>query len=309
MIYCTVFNPSLDIIYIVDELQPGNTLTDVKSIINPAGKGINVAKVINSLGEEVKVIGLMPEYDMQRFSNYLNNLNIENYFYSVNGNARINSTFLEKSTGQVMHINSTDYNWSIRIQEEFLDFIEKFIQTDDIWALSGSIPQGFEVDTYNKVINRCQKKNNRVMLDSRGLALNMGIRAKPSIIKPNLAELEAFFGEHIEGVHHIALKGKRLLDIGIEFVIISLGSDGMIAIHENDCLICTAPQIEAIDTVGCGDALIAGFLVAQSRNFSFIEACRMGIACGTSNAMHVGPGVIDKDRIWSIMEEVRIESV
>jgi 1-phosphofructokinase family hexose kinase len=299
----------LDIIYIVDELQPGNTLTDVKSIINPAGKGINVAKVINSLGEEVKVIGLMPEYDMQRFSNYLNNLNIENYFYSVNGNARINSTFLEKSTGQVMHINSTDYNWSIRIQEEFLDFIEKFIQTDDIWALSGSIPQGFEVDTYNKVINRCQKKNNRVMLDSRGLALNMGIRAKPSIIKPNLAELEAFFGEHIEGVHHIALKGKRLLDIGIEFVIISLGSDGMIAIHENDCLICTAPQIEAIDTVGCGDALIAGFLVAQSRNFSFIEACRMGIACGTSNAMHVGPGVIDKDRIWSIMEEVRIESV
>jgi len=309
LIYCTVFNPSLDITYIVDELQPGNTLTDVKSLINPAGKGINVAKVINSLGEDVKVIGLLPENDKPRFTEYLTNLNIENHFYTVNGNVRINSTFIEKSTRQVMHINSADYQWSTRVQEEFHEFLEKYIQTDDIWALSGSIPQGFDVDTYNKVIHRCQKNKNRVMLDSRGLALNMGIRAKPNIIKPNLAELEAFFGEHIEGVHHIALKGKRLLDIGIEFVIISLGSDGMIAIHENDCLLCTVPQIDVIDTVGCGDALVAGFLVAQSRNFSFIEACRMGIACGTSNAMHVGPGVIDKDQIWHLMEDVHIEAV
>ena len=54
---------------------------------------------------------------------------------------------------------------------------------------------------------------------------------------------------------------------------------------------------------------IAGVVVAKSRNFSFVEACRMGIACGTSNALHHGQGIVNNDEIWRLMEDVRIEAV
>ncbi len=275
----------------------------------PAGKGINVAKAISTLGEEVCVIGLMPEDDSVRFTRFLEECNVTSIFFPVPGAVRVNTTITEKATTQVTHISSTDYRWSTRIQDEFQGFLEQHMQEGDFWALSGSLPQGFDSDTYMKLIKICKQKKITVMFDSRGLAFNMGVRARPNMVKPNIEELEAFFGEHIEGVHHIALKGKRLLDLGIEYVFISLGADGMIAIHDNDCLLCSVPVVDIVDTVGCGDALVAGFLVAQTRNFSFIEACRMGIACGTSNALHIGPGVIDNDEIWRLMEDVKIEAV
>lgn len=309
MIFCTVYNPALDIIYKLDELRPGSTFTDVHSETNPAGKGINVAKVVRALDKEVCVVGLMPENDRLRFSSYLESLDIKSYFYPVEGNVRINTTLTEKKTGHVTHISSAEYRLSTRIQDEFQEFIERHMHSGDIWALSGSLPQGFDADTYMKLINICKGNNITVMLDSRGLAFSMGIRARPTMVKPNLSELEAFFGEHIEGVHHIALKGKRLLDMGVEYVFISLGSDGMIALHENDCLLCSVPPVEVVDTVGSGDALVGGFLVAYTRKFSFIEACRMGIACGASNAQHTGPGKVENDEIWRLMEDVRVEAV
>lgn len=309
MIFSTLYNPAMNIIYKLDELQPGNTFSDVNYEFNPTGKGINIAKVVSELGEEVSIIGIMPENDIMRFSRYLEVQGIKSFFYPVEGNARINTTLSESETGNVTNISSSDYLWSTRIQDEFQEFIEKHMNKGDIWALSGSLPQGFDSDTYMKVIKVLKEKGIVVMLDSQGLAFNMGVRAKPDMVKPNSAELEAFFGEHIEGVHHIALKGKRLLDMGIEYAFISLGSDGMIAVHENDCLLCSAPSVEAIDTAGSGDALVAGILVGQARKFSFVEACRMGIACGTSNVLHNGEGKIDNDEIWRLMEDVRIEAV
>jgi len=309
LIFCTLYNPVLDIIYTMDSMHAGNTYTDVASEIYPAGKGINIAKVVRVLGEEASVVGLMPENDIIRYSRYLEDLNIRSYFYPVEGNIRVNTTLVEKENGTVTRIGSPEYLWSTRIQDEFHDFIKKHMHGSDIWALSGSLPVGFEADAYMKLIRMLRAKKALVMLDSQGLALNMGVRAKPSMIKPNLAELESFFGEHVEGVHHIALKGKRLLDMGIEYVFISLGSDGMIAIHKNDCLLCSAPPIEAIDAAGSGDALVAGFLVALTRKFSFVEACRLATACGTSNALHPGEGIVDNDEVWHLMEEVRIEAV
>jgi tagatose 6-phosphate kinase len=129
------------------------------------------------------------------------------------------------------------------------------------------------------------------------------------MVKPNLSELEAYFGEQIRGVRHIALKGKRLLDVGIGQVFISLGSDGMIAVHQNECLLCSPPAVDVVDTVGCGDALVAGLTVGQARGFSFAEMCRMAVACGVSNAMHPGPGSVDRDEVADLMPRVTIEAV
>ena len=52
--------------------------------------------------------------------------------------------------------------------------------------------------------------------------MKLGVRAKPTVLKPNGVELEEFFGEQVQGVHHMALKGKLLLDRGIPYVFISL---------------------------------------------------------------------------------------
>jgi 1-phosphofructokinase family hexose kinase len=197
-----------------------------------------------------------------------------------------------------------------RIQDELLQFANSFLAQGDQWCFSGSLPKGFDDDYYAKMVKRCKTIGANTFLDTRGKALQLGVSSNPLVVKPNSTELDELFGEQIKGVHHLALKGKKLLDRGVGHVFISLGSDGMIALHENDCLLCTPPQqVQAVDTVGCGDAFMAGILVAWKRKFSFSETCRLAVACGASKAMHQGPHTVSRDDIWQLMEEVKIKSV
>lgn len=170
-------------------------------------------------------------------------------------------------------------------------------------------PKGFTDDYYSSLINACSTASIKTFLDTKNDALKLGIRARPLLLKPNLAELEQLFDEQVKGVHHIALKGKRLLDMGIAYVFISLGADGMIALHKNDCLLCSVPSIEVIHKVGCGDALVAGVSVAQHRQFNFAETCRLAVACGTAKAMHQDFGEISREEVWKLMEQINITAV
>lgn len=309
MIFCTLLNPALDVVYDLADLRPGSTVTDAVSHMYPSGKGINVAGVVKALGEEVTVVGQVPSGNLRQFAEYLDSTGIQSHLYSTDGNARINTTVLESANGQVTHINAENEALPGRVQDEMMGFLGSHMASGDLWAFSGSLPAGFDCDVYRKLIAMCTKKSAEAMLDTRGEALQRGVRAKPRMIKPNLTELEQFFNEQIQGVHHIALKGKRLVDMGVDFVFITLGSDGMIAIHENDCLLCSPPAVRAVDTVGCGDALVAGLLVGYARRFSFFEMCRMAIACGSSKAMRRGPSSITRDEIWQLMEDVKVRAI
>jgi 1-phosphofructokinase len=274
-----------------------------------AGKGINVARVIATLGEDVCVTGLMPENDLKRSTEFLDRLGIDHCFLPIPGSMRINTTILEKGTCSVTHLNSVNTVVPARIQDEYTAHFSKKIKADDLYCFSGSLPGGFESNVYGELIGLCTQSGCNSLLDTRGDALKFGLRSRPEMIKPNLDELEKLFGEQICGVHHIALKGKRLLDMGISYVFISLGEDGMIAIHGNDCLLCSAPHVSVKDSVGCGDALVAGLLVGKKRCFSFSEMCRMAVACGTSKALHEGPGIVTRDEVWQLMEDVQITAV
>ncbi|NLD94278.1 MAG: 1-phosphofructokinase family hexose kinase [Fibrobacter sp.] len=309
MIYCTLLNPSIDCLYTLDQFCSGATFVDTKSMTVPAGKGLNVARVVSSLGEKVCIRGIVPVCNLEQVTSFVSRLEIEADLIPVDGSLRINTTIVESTNGAVTHINSAGSSLNESVQYEFERHFKKGLLQGDIYCMSGSLPKGFSNDTYDSLIRYSKEAGCKVMLDTRNDALQMGIRAKPHMIKPNLDELEEYFAEQIRGVHHIALKAKRFLDMGIEYTFISLGEDGMIAVHGNDCLLCNAPRVNAKDTVGCGDALVGGLLVAMQRQFSFPEMCRLAVACGTSKALHKGPGVIDSNEVWQLMEDVEITAV
>ncbi|MDD5674930.1 MAG: 1-phosphofructokinase family hexose kinase [Chitinivibrionales bacterium] len=309
MIHCTLLNPAIDVLYTVSEFQSGATLTDLDSQIIPAGKGLNVARVVKTLGENVAVAGIMMEENQAQFLRFCDEHGIKNDFFTLEGAVRVNATIMETRGDQISHLNSRGKRLGPAVAENVLAFLKKKVVPDDIWSFSGSLPDGFSDEFYRRIIKHCKKNSVTTLLDTRDNALRMGVMGKPDMIKPNIAELEGYFGEQVQGTHHIALKAKRLLDRGVGYAFISLGGDGMIALHENDCLLCSLPQIKAVDTVGCGDALVAGLLVGFARRFSFPEMCRMALACGASKAMHAGTGIIVRDEVWQLMEDIKIESV
>ena len=306
MIWATVYNPAIDVIYPILDLSANTTFTDIESSIYPAGKGFNFAKVVQALGEEVSVMAIMPEADQQRFAEYMKQHDIDYHFFTVPGVVRINTTIYEKSSGMVQHYNSKGQIFTTQVQDLVEKEILSLLKEDDFWVLSGSIPYGMDSDAYARIISRCHDKNIPVALDTQGTPLQLGIQQHPTIITPNEEELLALYDEPVHGLQHLILKGKQLIDRDIPYVFITLGVDGIIALHKEQCLLCKAPDRIVLDTVGCGDAFLAGIVVGQVRGFSFTETCRLAVACGSANAQTKGPGEVDAEVVWRIMEQVII---
>jgi len=309
LIHCVSYSPSIDLTYSVDDFAAGNTYTGLPTKRCFAGKAVNVARVIKLLGEEVTLEGIIAQNDADRFEEYLDSLGIATDLYRVEGNIRINTTIKDNATGGITHLSSASATLPKRIQYELEEKFKKKYSSGESWVISGSLPDGFDSNTYAKIITDAAAAGVTTMLDTRGEPLSYGVRARPDMIKPNLSELEFFFGEPVKGIHHIALKAKRLIDMGVKYAFISLGSDGMIAVHGTECLLCSPPDVAVVNTVGSGDAMVAAIMVSGVRGLTFLDTCRLAVACGASNASLEGTGVIDAPNIWKLMEQVNVEVV
>lgn len=58
-------------------------------------------------------------------------------------------------------------------------------------TISGSSPQGLDKDIYRVLIDMVKKKGKKVILDTSGELLKEGIKACPTMIKPNSEEMES----------------------------------------------------------------------------------------------------------------------
>jgi 1-phosphofructokinase family hexose kinase len=258
----------------------------------------------------VEISGLVASVDMYRFRKFLDEYKIYHDLSEISGDTRINTTIYEEKSGISYHLNSKS---SRVLDEEVSVFNQKLMskmQEGDFWAFSGSIPEGYDEEIYRKLIEEGKEKNVKIALDTRGDPLKCGLLALPFLISPNETEFQDLFGDEVRGLHNMILKGKRLIDGGIENVFITLGKDGVIALNKNECLRCLPPEIgQPINSVGCGDAFLAGAVVGFVRGFDFDEICRMATACGAVNTLTYEPCKIDLEKVGRVMEKVRIERI
>jgi len=94
-------------------------------------------------------------------------------------------------------------------------------------------------------------------LDTSGAAFTDSIQAKPYFIKPNQQELEQWTNTSLTTDQQYIDAAWLLIDRGIEKVCITRGSQGSIAIINKQVYQVISPSIQAINTVGCGDAFVA----------------------------------------------------
>ena len=94
-------------------------------------------------------------------------------------------------------------------------------------VLAGSLPKGAPQDTYRVWTSACKKAGARVFLDADGALLAEGLKAAPYLIKPNDDELSRLAGKKLETIEELTAEGQKLLESGIERVVISLGGREM----------------------------------------------------------------------------------
>ena len=173
--------------------------------------------------------------------------------------------------------------------------------------MSGSVPKGLDGTAYQKLVSIVKEAGKKVILDTSGKLLELGIEAKPTMVKPNIDEIRMLTGSHCDTREELIEAGKKIHEAGIEIVVISLGADGSLLICTDGVYQAIVPRIDAVNTVGCGDSMIAGFALGFERRLSVQETLRLASAISASAALREETGFFVKEDMERILPQIEIK--
>lgn len=309
MITTVVLNPAVDKIYFVDNFQPGGMYRVKETIRSAGGKGINVSRVITALGGNVLSIGFKAGHTGEWLAQQLKNLGAVTEFIEVEGESRTNNNIIDKTRGTETEVLETGPLITEEALQKLISVYDEALKKTKVVVCSGGLPAGVGNDIYKTLIVKAKKYDIRVILDSSGEVLKQGIEAKPYMIKPNLRELGSLVNRELKEVEEVLEACRCIQREGVEIVLASLGEKGAILVSKDRSFRAYVPNIEVVNTIGCGDSMVAGFAAALSKGFELEEALRLGSACGVNNAQYAGIGVVKKDEVHKLISEVRIEKI
>lgn len=110
------------------------------------------------------------------------------------------------------------------------------------------------------IVNWMRSFPGKWIVDSRHFSLEMLRQLKPFAIKPNQEELEQLFDHQPLSLHE---KVAELEAIGISCIIVSLGEKGSYIRMNGKSFFVHQQPLPVVNTVGCGDALLAGCLLKK----------------------------------------------
>jgi tagatose 6-phosphate kinase len=251
MIVTVTLNPALDLTYSVDALVPHGTHRVATVAERPGGKGLNVARVLHTLGEPVLATGLLGGATGSRVADLLTGEGVRSSFVRIAGETR-------RTVAVVDDTDATGFwepgptitagEWSL-----FLAEFRELLGPATVVTLSGSLPPGVPIDAYAQLIALASAVGVRTVLDTSGPALLAGLRAGPSVAKPNADELAALLPRR-PGPQGLA-EAVRALASGP--VVVSRGPAGLFAVAGDEVWECAPPVPVAGNPTGAGDACVA----------------------------------------------------
>ena len=100
--------------------------------------------------------------------------------------------------------------------------------------------------------------------------------------------------------------GKQVQKQGIEIVVISLGKDGSMIISDEGIYRAKPPVIKSVNTVGCGDTMIAGFAIGLKDNMLLEDTIKLATAMSAASALREETGYFIKEDMEKILKEVEV---
>ena len=313
MIICVSANPAIDRRLLLGSLKAGAVNRASAVCPSAGGKAAHVAVAAAALGERVMWVGFLGGATGEACERGLVGRGIPVAVVKTAAETRTNVEVVE-ADGTVTEILEPGGEVTERDVERMLslcrDVFNEYRGAAQV-ALSGSLPPGAPADFYAQLVRLAHAHGCRALLDTSGEALRAALHESPDLVKPNREEAEALTGVTINGAGAAAEAARHLFDAGARGVAVSLGAEGMFwqESREAEPLVARPPRVEARSAVGCGDASLAGFAVAQRRGLSGPEFVRFAAACGTANCLADAPGMIDRRAVERLLPQSPVEAL
>ncbi len=298
MIYTVTFNPAIDYVVGLNELNLGEVNRTDSERMFFGGKGINVSIVLAELGIHSTALGFTAGFTGKAIEDGLSEMGIDTDFVRLsNGNSRIN---VKINSGVETEINGQGPNIDNIALDKLFQKLDK-IQDGDTLVLAGSIPKTLPSDIYEIIMSKLSDKKIKVIVDASGDLLLNVLKYRPYLIKPNSHELSELFNVELTSDNDIINYAKKLKEMGAENVLVSMAENGALLLDSEGNIhkfgVCKGT---VINSVGAGDSMLAGF-IAGSANGDLEYALKLGTACGGATAFSYG--LAKKDFIDSLLAD------
>ena len=282
MVYTVTLNPALDYVMKLKALRTDDINRTDGEEIYYGGKGINVSVILTQLGIPNTALGFLGGFTGKKLEEMLKNDNVScDFNYLKNGDTRIN---VKIKADKEIDLNACGPEIT---KEDMQSFLRKLdgIKSGDYLILAGSIPNTLPDDIYEQILERVGDRNINCVVDATGDLLKNVLKYKPFLIKPNHHELGDLFSTQIKSDDDIVKYSKKLQEMGAKNVLVSMAKDGAMLTDENGSVhtIGTAKG-KLINSVGCGDSMVAGFTAGYIKTADYSYALRLGSACGNATA-------------------------
>ncbi len=276
MIYTFTLNPSVDYYMDIDNLAVGSLNRSSGESYVFGGKGINVSRMLKRLGCKSCAVALVGGFTGKALAEGLKEAGIELKPIYTRGVTRINVK-LSKIATELNGKGTTADEESLGQLNKILAAINK----GDTVILSGSVCQGIDKSIYGKIVSELNKKGVITIVDAEGELLLKAIEANPYLVKPNHIELGQIFDIEIKDINTAELCATKLLEKGVENILVSMGEKGAVLVNNSGTYFCKAPEVKPVNTVGAGDCLLAGYIYALENNYSYDKALQFAVICGS----------------------------
>lgn len=293
---------NMDMYIVAERLpSPGETVLGGAFETHPGGKGANQAVAAARAGSAVSLVGCVGA-DM--FGNELiANLKEEGVSVDLVERDRKHPT----GVAMIMVDSSAENLIAVApgantlVTTELIERAGPRLRTADYVLLQMEIP----AETVSLTIETAWRESTPVALNAapvRGEPIDAELLSKVDVLIVNASEAEALSGVEVVDDTSAENACLALKEMGAARVVVTLGAEGALALAD-ECVYVPARSVEAIDTVGAGDAFSGALVTALSEGMEFVESVHFATAAAALATTKVGaqaslPARTDIESLW-----------
>ncbi len=317
-IVTVTLNPAVDRVLEAPNFAIGQHVPARRLAWYPAGKGINVARVLAKVGVGCVATGFVGRGELALFEEALERTGpgqIVTQLLVVRGRSRDNITVVDPINDTETHLREEGFQVQPEDVQRISSKLGMMARPGRIIAFSGSLPPGLSPNDFAEIVRRCRRSGAKVAVDTSNKALE-ALRGEPLwLAKLNQSELATLAGKPTDVVDQAFEAALSLSVAGggaVENVVATRGPDGAMLIGEKAAWrgwVSVHPG-RIVSTVGCGDSLLAGILSVISRDEQAWErAFREGLALATTNACGREAAHVDSEEVSEFRDQASVEAL
>lgn len=301
-ILCLAITPAVQRTLFFDTLQPGEVNRARRTLVTPAGKGVNVALALARLGCPVRLVGLRGGDSGDFIARELRVKGIDARWGESTAPTRHCHTLVETDTGRVTELVEEAAVPDPATWKALEDLVLGALPGCSWLAISGALPPGTPAESLARFCAAARQHGARLIIDSQGAPLRETLPARPEIVKLNAGEALHTFPQPVSGPDPVAGATTQLLAGGAGAVLVTDGPRPARLFESGSSKAFKIPAVNVVNPIGSGDCVTAGLLAGLQEGLDLAQAARFGLACGSANAETATPAEFDPARARALAD-------